>query len=128
MSYKDSDFINNCIIKLNQLFKDFEKTIRNDIKNINNISTKKGKISLLDALIYKFNYSKKDITKANIISKYNLSNDTLINRTTFYEKEKLFPLKTYENLIITLYDTLFNKTTKFIAVDGTFNNTNIVKN
>lgn len=129
MSYKDSDFINNCVIKLNQLFKDFEKTIRNDIKNINNISTKKGKISFLDALIYKFNYSQKDITKANIISKYNLSNDTLINRTTFYEKEKLIPLKTYENLfnkIITLYDTLFNKTTKFIAVDGTFNNTNIL--
>lgn len=129
MSYKDSDFINNCIIKLNQLFKDFEKTIRDDIKNINNISTKKGKISFLDALIYKFNYCQKNITKANIISKYNLYNDTLINRTTFYEKEKLIPLKTYENLfnkIITLYDTLFNKTTKFMAVDGTFNNTNIL--
>lgn len=129
MSYKDSQFINNCIMKLNELFKDFEKTIRNDIKNINNISTKKGKISFLDALIYKFNYSQKDITKANIISKYNLLNDTLINRTTFYEKEKLIPLKTYENLlnkIVVLYDTLFNKTTKFMAVDGTFNNTNIL--
>jgi hypothetical protein len=90
---------NNCIIKLNQLFKDFEKTIRNDIKNIINISTKKAKISFLDALIYKFNYYQKDTTKANIISKYNLSNDTLINRNTFHEKEKFIPLskhiKTY---------------------------------
>jgi len=33
MSYKDNNFSsNNIVIKLNELFKDFEKTIRNDIK------------------------------------------------------------------------------------------------
>jgi hypothetical protein len=35
MSYKDNNFSsNNAVLKLNELFKDFEKTIRNDIKNI----------------------------------------------------------------------------------------------
>ena len=39
MSYKDNNFSsNNIVIKLNELFKDFEKTIRNDIKNINKVT------------------------------------------------------------------------------------------
>jgi hypothetical protein len=130
MSYKDNNFSsNNVVLKLNELFKDFEKTIRNDIKNINKVTTKKGKISFLDALIYKLKYSKKELTKEELISEYNFNNDTFISRTTFHEKEKLIPLKTYETLfnkLTTLYNDLLNKPTTFIAVDGTFNNTNIL--
>lgn len=130
MSYKDNNFSsNNIVIKLNVLFKDFEKTIRNDIKNINKVTTKKGKISFLDALIYKLKYSQKELTKEELISEYNFNNDTFISRTTFHEKEKLIPLKTYETLfnkLTTLYNDLLNKPTTFIAVDGTFNNTNVL--
>ena len=90
MSYKDNNFSsNNIVIKLNELFKDFEKTIRNDIKNINKVTTKKGKISFLDALIYKLKYSQKELTKEELISEYNFNNDTFISRTTFHEKEKI---------------------------------------
>lgn len=130
MNNKENNFNNNNIItKLNELFKDFEKTIRDDIKNINNIITKKGKITFLDSLIHKFKYSQLEITKEEITSEFNFINDSFISRTTFYEKEKLIPLKTYEDLfnkITTLYSNLINKPTKFIAVDGTFNNTNIL--
>ena len=56
MSYKDNNFNNNIIIKLNELFKDFDKTIRDDIKSINKITTKKGKITFLDAFIHKIKY------------------------------------------------------------------------
>ena len=130
MSNKDNNFnIYNIITKLNDLFKDLEKTIRNDIYNINKIKTKKGKITFLDALIYKFKYSEPDLTKQKLISDFNFNNNTLISRTTFYEKEKLIPLKTYENIfnkLSVLYKQLFNITTNIIAVDGTFNNTNIL--
>ena len=121
MSNKDNNFnIYNIITKLNELFKDLEKTIRNDIYNINKIKTKKGKITFLDALIYKFKYSEPDLTKQKLISDFNFNNNTLISRTTFYEKEKLIPLKTYENIfnkLSVLYKQLFNITTNIIAID-----------
>jgi len=129
MSYKDNNFNNNIIVKLNELFKDFDKTIRDDIKSINKITTKKGKITFLDAFIHKIKYSQRETSKEELTSDFNFNNDSSISRTTFYEKEKLIPLKTYEclfNKLTTLYNNLFNKSTKFIAVDGTFNNTNVL--
>ena len=129
MSYKDNNFNNNIIIKLNELFKDFDKTIRDDIKSINKITTKKGKITFLDAFIHKIKYSQREFSKEELTSDFNFNNDSSISRTTFYEKEKLIPLKTYEclfNKLTALHNNLFNKSTKFIAVDGTFNNTNVL--
>ena len=129
MSNKNNNFtIDNITVKLNDFFKDFDKTIRTDIYNINKIKTKKGKISFLDALVFKFKYSQLGLTKQALISDFNFENETLISRTTFYEKEKLIPLQTYENIfnkLSVLYKQLLNKTTNIIAVDGTFNNTNI---
>ena len=43
-------------------------------------------------------YSELGITKLNLISEYNFNNSSSVSRTTFYEKEKLIPLITYENI------------------------------
>jgi hypothetical protein len=130
MSNIENNFnYNNIFIKLNEIFKNLEVDIKNDIYNINKIKTRKGKISFTDALINKLKYSELGITKLNLISEYNFNNSSSVSRTTFYEKEKLIPLITYENIfnkISNLYKELINKKTNIIAVDGTFNNTNIL--
>ena len=43
ISYKDNNFNNNIIIKLNKLFKDFDKTLRDDMESI----TTKKRMKLL---------------------------------------------------------------------------------
>ena len=99
MSNIENNFsYNNIFIKLNEIFKNLEVDIKNDIYNINKIKTRKGKISFTDALINKLKYSELGITKLNLISEYNFNNSSSVSRTTFYEKEKLIPLITYENI------------------------------
>jgi len=70
-------------------------------------------------------------TKTDIINDLNLSlNNNKFKRTTLYEKEIKIPFEFYVdifNKITKLYYDLFNddKIKKIIAIDGTYNNTNV---
>jgi len=103
----------------------------------NNICLRKNKIILRDAVYYRFMYSKNNTTKEAITSSLNFDNNNNIHRTSYYRKENNITLELYKNIL----DKIKEKYNKIItgnnleilndktilAVDGTFNNTNINK-
>lgn len=120
--------------KLNKIFCNLEIEISQYIYEMSNIKTRKTKVSYLNAFIYSILYVQNHKTKqdsVNILNKYhNLSGDNLLKRTTLYEKEIKIPLSFYVkifNNLLSLYDELFcdKNLIKKIAVDGTYNNTNV---
>ena len=115
------------------------QTIINNINNIfkttiNNIyketKIRNRKISISDVLLFRFKYSQKNKTKQNIISNINFHNKEVINRSSFYRKDKNIPLKYYK-YIFTSIKKLYNEQIKdknkmdIIAVDGTYINNNL---
>jgi len=114
---------------LNSIF----KNVNIDIKNIltyKNIKTRNCKISFSDTLLYKFLYAYKDYSKQQVVSKLNYDNETSIDRTTYHKKDLMIPEHFYKNLfykVRNLYDQYFKSKNEYnlIAVDGTYNNTNI---
>ena len=119
------NFLSN---SLNDIFK--KNNI--DIKNLllkDGIKTRNNKISFSDVLLYKFLYAYKDNSKQLIVSKFNYENDLSIDRTTYHKKDLMMPDTFYKSLFYMIRD-LYNNNFKFndynlIAVDGTYNNTNI---
>lgn len=130
----DSKMFINDLIKLanelNELFFNSDEHIKKELLK-KKIKTRNSKISFTDVLTYIFNYSFIDTTKQNIVSEHNFKNNVFIDRTTFYKKEKLIPVSFYQNIFIKtklLLDKYLNKNNNeynVIAVDGTYNNTNI---
>ena len=125
--YTHSSIVN----KLNNLFPKLENTVKNDVEVNTKTKTRKGKISFIDTLLYKFSYSIPESTKQKIVSSFNFDNKKTVDRTTFHKKEILIPISTYKNMldkVKTLYNELYfvNDKDLLLAVDGTFNNTNIL--
>lgn len=81
-------------------------------------------------MYYKFKYSHKHITQKNIINSYKLEHSINCNRIAFYKKEQKIPLEYYYNIhkdILKIYNKYKkNQDYNIIAVDGTYNNTNIM--
>jgi hypothetical protein len=101
-------------------------------KEINKLSTskmrnRKNGIQLSDLFLYKFLYSKKDMTKERIVSFINNKNNTHFTRQAFESKENNIPLKTYKNLLkrVCCYhnrNCTDETGIKLIGIDGTYNN------
>ena len=126
-------FINDLIKlanELNELFKNCDNNIKKELLK-NKIKTRNRKITFTDVLTYIFNYSFIDTTKQKIVSDHNFENNVSIDRTTFYKKEKAIPISFYNDIFIKtklLLNKYLNKNDNdynVIAVDGTYNNTNI---
>ena len=119
------NFLSN---SLNNIF----KTTDDDIKKLlikNGIKTRNNKISFSDIILYKFLYAYKNNSKQYIISKFNYDNNKLIDRTTYHKKDIMIPDTFYKSLFYKIRD-LYNDNFKsndynLIAVDGTYNNTNV---
>ena len=114
---------------LNNIFKVSDNNIKNLLTK-NGIKTRNNKIKFSDVLLYKFLYAYKNDSKQLIISTLNYNNDIVINRTTYHKKDLIIPSSFYKDLfykIRDLYNTYIKSNDKYnlIAVDGTYNNTNI---
>jgi hypothetical protein len=111
---------------------DIFKNINNDIIEYlpKNVKTRKGKINYNDVFYYKMLYTFKNKTKQEIVSSINCNNNKNIDRTTFHKKDLKMNVNFYRYIfkkIKNLYDNNYKKniTDTVIAVDGTYNNTNI---
>lgn len=127
--------------KLNSLFQGQENIIKKHIETVNNIKCRVNKFNFLDALIHSFLYTQKGTTKNKTIIDMNQElfynkNTQYKNkytRTGLYEKSKLIDFDIYNdifNKVKNLHTELFSddkqkKFLKRIAIDGTYNNTNI---
>jgi hypothetical protein len=124
---------------MNDIFKNVNDDIKNEIYKAKNIKCRDSKLKFDDTLLYSFYYCKPKETKLKIVSDLNFKNDNknkynndiIISRNTYYEKEKTIPVYCYLNIfnkLTELYSNNFkNKNDKelnIIIVDGTYNNTN----
>ena len=121
----------NIAVKLNTIFKDFNNVIIKDVELNKKIKIRNRETTFIDALLYKFNYSIKDKTKEQIAGEINLLNNKNTFVNSFNYRENQIPVSTYKNIfnnVSQLYKQLkkteLNELIK-IAVDGTFNNTNV---
>ena len=114
---------------LNNIFKNVNNDITNNI--VDNKKTRNSKLKYSDVLYYKFLYTFKNNSKQNIVSNINFKNNKLIDRTTYHKKDLKINVSFYYDLFDKIkknYNDLFNKNISnydIIAVDGTYNNTNI---
>jgi len=120
------EFLSN---SLNEIFKNNNKEIKNLLLK-NNIKTINNKISFSNVLLYKFLYTYKNDSKQLITSTLNYNNNLSIDRTTYHKKDLIIPHTFYKDLfykIRNLYDEYLKSNDKYnlIAVDGTYNNTNV---
>jgi len=113
---------------LNNIFKNVITEIKNSLFK-SGIKTRNNKISFSDVLLYKFLYTYKDNSKQSIISNFNYESNSLIDRTTYHKKDLLVKDDIYKSLFYKVRDLYYLnfKTDNFnlIAVDGTYNNTNV---
>lgn len=126
--------MNNNLLTYKNVSEEINKIFSNSEKDIKNSILKKTRIretSNLDALLYRFLYSNKEITQNEVVAKINKKNNKTTFINSFKYREDNISVDFYKNKfseIIELYKKLKNiKDDKLIkiAVDGTFNNTNI---
>jgi len=114
----------NITEKLNCIF----KQIHNWSNCNEETKLRNSKISLRDAVYYRFMYSQIDKTKQEITSYLNFTNDCNISRTSYDRKENNISIKLYTKILDDLrsfyYTNCSNTGTLILSVDGTFNNTN----
>jgi hypothetical protein len=120
--------MNNIIDSLNSIFK-ITSTWQN--KGIDDVKLREGNIKLVDAVLYRFQYSRINNTKQQIVSSINFDTNKTIDRTCFDRKENNISIDLYTNILNSVRN-FFNKNCNYnniliISVDGTFNNTNINK-
>lgn len=124
----------NVTNKLNNIFYNLNDNIKKTIENTKQIKIRNRETSFIDALLYKFEYSKVNKTKQNIVSELNIKNNKNTFANSFFYRENQIPVLVYENIyknISDLYKTLKNIDPNEqikVAVDGTFNNTNLNNN
>ena len=123
--------IDNLVCDLNNLFKNHNNDITNLLEQ-KNIKIRNRKVSLTDALIYKFKNAEKYKTQNNTIDDYKMYNKILCNNSCFINKEHKIPLEYYENIFNKITEIYYKYTNKtrytIVAVDGTYNNTNYKNN
>ena len=132
MNHNDNKYLYNnystLTNNLNSIFKNINNNIINDLPD--NKQTRNSKLKYSDVLYYKMLYSFKNNSKQNIVSTINFKNNKLIDRTTYHKKDLKMNVTLYYNLFNKIkknYNDLFKNTLNYdiIAVDGTYNNTNI---
>ena len=114
---------NNVVDKLNLIFLNIDKKIKQDVKDAYNIKTRQNKLTYKNVLIYKFNYSVPNTTKEALTSSFNFKNDTTIDRTSFDYADNQIPLSSYMSLykqMTSLYKQINNIHSKFIKWDIIF--------
>ena len=114
---------------LNNIFKDINDIIKKSLLN-KNIKTRYNKINFSDVVLYKLLYAYKTDSKQSITSLLNYMNDSSIDRTTYHKKDRMIPHTFYKDLfykVRNLHNENYKSNDKFnlIAVDGTYNNTNV---
>ena len=77
-------------------------------QNDDNVKLRNRKISILDAIKYKFFYSEINKTKSEITSSINFDNGNKISTTSFYRKERNISIQLYENILVGIRK-IFNK-------------------
>lgn len=116
---------------INYLFKDADTEIK-DMLIKNNKNTRQRILSFRDALCYNFNYIFKHRNQLDAINEYKFNNNVDCHKSAFYRKEKKIPLEYYKNIherILKIHNKYTGKYDyNIIAVDGTYNNTNIKNN
>jgi hypothetical protein len=118
---------------INTIFKNSNDNIKKLLLK-KNIKTRNNKINFIDAISYIFNYSFLGSTKQSVVSDYNFNNKKDVNRTNYYKKELKIPLSYYNDIFIKVKQIVNKYIDKnknpfnVIAVDGTYNNTNIYNN
>ncbi len=122
----------NICDSLNSIFMNIEKQISNFINKVYKIKTRKTIVTYTDTFIYSTLCTQINKTKTDVINDLNLllNKNNELKRTTLYEKEIKIPFEFYVdifNKITKLYYDLFSddKIKKLIAIDGTYNNTNV---
>lgn len=110
------------IIKnINAVFKQIPEWNNNDTK------LRKRKLTNIEAVKFRFMYSKIDTTKESIKSSLNYDKNYSINRSSYDRKENNISLDLYLNILNNIrnyYNNNHNKSKVLIlSVDGTFNNT-----
>ena len=73
---------NNVVDKLNLIFLNIDKKIKQDVKNAYDIKTRQNKLTYKNVLIYKFNYLVPNTTKEALTRSFNFKNNTTIDRTS----------------------------------------------
>ena len=114
--------------QLNIIFKNSDDVIKKKIEDDLKIKTRNRKLSFYDALCYYFNYSFNHNTKNNIVSDYNFDNDIDVHMSNYQKKEAKIPLSFYQLIfddVKKLHDQYINNKKRTIAVDGTYNITNV---
>jgi len=128
MSEKFNSKIKILADELNCIFKDSNEQIKRMIDK----KTRERKLSYLDCINYKFINVQKYDTQKKTINEVKYNNKILCHNSSFFRKEQQIPLQYYKNI----YDKIFsiylskrnNNKQKVVAVDGTYNNTNIYRN
>jgi len=122
----------NVVNKFNTLFRDLNKSIKLDVAKALNIKPRNRETSYIDALLYKFRYSIPKITKQEIVSVMNIKDNKTTCKNSFDYRKNQIPISVYKNMftkVSGLYKQLMlidDSDFKQIAVDGVFNNTNIL--
>jgi len=117
-------------MNLKNLLNIFQSEINYEKINEYNISKLRNRtkgVQLIDAVYYRFMYSKKNTTKEGITSSINYNNLTNFSRQSFNDKENNIPIQTYLNIfhkIRSYYNSNYNEINNFklIGIDGTYNN------
>jgi hypothetical protein len=131
MQKKNFNYI-NVVNELNNLFKDLDNTIKSDVEKALNIKVRDRETSYTNALLYKFKYSIPETTKQEIVSEMNIKDNKTTSRYSYDYRENQIPISFYKNAfskVSGLYKKLMlinDNDFKEIAVDGVFNNTNIL--
>ena len=112
---------------LNNIFKEECSYAKINETSTVKLRNHKNGIQIQDLFLYRFLYSKKDMTKERICSIINDRNDTHFTRQAFDNKENNVPVSVYTNIFnrILEYSGSINnddKNTKLIGIDGTYNN------
>jgi hypothetical protein len=121
---------------LNELFDSPKEFIINNNLNTN---IRKSKISLEDAIFYRFSYifNENSNTLQSITSSINFNNSKVNNKHKYfsrigiYKKEKILPYQLYFNILSeleTYYYNNFKEKNIIIAIDGVYSNTNLLHN
>lgn len=119
----------NSLLKLNYIFNNTCENIRMTHNKLGEKNLRNKNLSIQDALLYRFHYSKIDSTKQSISSNLNFENNKCIHRTSYDRKENNIHLSIYKKLfsqIQLLYKSICKCNSKpVIAVDGTVSISNL---
>ena len=121
---------------LNEVFSNLENRIMESVEESYKLKgmskPRRTKISFTNAFIYGLLYTQIDKTKQEIVNELSklIGDDVELNRTSLHEKELTIPLTFYVGIyekLTKLYLNFFKDEmiTKLIAIDGTYNNTNV---